>query len=131
MPITPKPGHRYERRDGEIVPYDRPNTYGAIKHFPHIVGGFTYAKDGSFYGSGVTFSLDLVKDLGPTDPRLKKPRKKAAKKTRKVRMYFYRDGDGQLCASQWAATAGWRHNASWGRYFSQIVSEPVPQKKKA
>jgi len=132
MPIQPKPGHYYETRTGEVVAYMGPSTSDLSGLYPHLVGQLTYTEDGFFLGPAAPDDNDLAKDLGTTDPRkLKKPRKAPAKKFRKVRMHFFRDGDGELCASQWKTTAGFLHNASWGRSFSQIVSEPVPQKKKA
>jgi len=133
MPIQPKLGHYYERRDTSIAgPATRHPSADQPGHYIWHVQWHTYTDYGRYSTCGSDFPFDLMKDLGTTDPRKpKKPRKAPAKKVRKVRMYFYRDGAGQLCASQWAAKAGWRHNASWGRYFSQIVSEPVPQKKKA
>ena len=131
MPIKPRPNHWYERQDGEVVQYDGPNGRPGGTRFPHRVGGHSYTDRGRYMAGRNPTSWDLVKDLGTTDPRLKKPRKAPAKKFRKVRMHFFRDGDGELCASQWKTTAGFLHNASWGRSFSQIVSEPVPQKKKA
>jgi len=131
MPIILKRRHWYKRKDGNIVQYDCPTPGRGPKYFPHRVGGLAYTNEGRYQGGNNPHRLDLVKDLGTTDPRLKKPRKKPAKKCRKVRVYFYRDGDGELCATQWKSTAERRHNASWGRSFNQIVSEPIasPQKK--
>ena len=131
MPIILKRRHWYKRKDGNIVQYDCPTPGRGPKYFPHRVGGLAYTNEGRYQGGNNPHRLDLVKDLGTTDPRLKKPRKKPAKKVRKVRMHFYRDSDGELCATQWKDTAERHHHASWGRSFSQIVSEPIasPQKK--
>lgn len=88
-------------------------------------------------------SWDLVKDLGTTDPRLKKPRKAPAK-VRKVRMWFVeidmRDG-----AAPWFynrptkdSAEGLRestiaHGIACGPAFSQMIEVPVklPKKTKA
>jgi len=131
MPIKPQPGHWYLTRRGEVVAYSGPNSGGFAKTYPHMVSHRPYTDDGRYVHIPRTcHDNDLVEDLGTTFPRLQKPRKAPAKKVRKVRMHFYRDSDGELCATQWKDTAERHHHASWGRSFSQIVSEPMPKRKK-
>jgi len=124
-----KIGHFYRRHDGEIV---GPATTDKCREYEIEVGGHYYnGKHNGFRRGHYALRWTLLEDLGTTDPRKpKKTRKAPAKKVRKVRVYFYRDGDGELCASQWKDTAERRHNASWGRSFSQIVNEPIPLPKK-
>lgn len=125
MTITPQPGHWYERRDGQIVTYESEAPNGRL-----VLGGIRYAVQGRLFRD-IPTRYDLVKDLGTTDPCPKKRRKKPVKKTRKVRMYFYRDGDASVHAIQWKDAAERYHNAQYGRIFSRIINIPILVKKKA
>ena len=129
MPITPKPGHWYETRIGDIVAYVGRNPHSSAITRPHMVGFLSYTDDGCFVSLDSPEPEDLFKDLGTTDPRKpKKPRKAPAKKTRKVRMYFYRDSDASVQATQWQDAAERYHNAQYGRRFSRIIEVPVTKK---
>jgi len=82
-----------------------------------------------------------MEDLGTTFPRLQKPRKKATRKTRKVRMWFMRVGtEGKICNNlsrdglrtmrRILMDADTDGHYVFGPIFSQIIEVPL-QKKKA
>ena len=143
MSIRPEPGHWYERRDGKVVKYTGPSTYDLASLYPHLVGIQSYTKDGFFFGPGMPDGKDITKDLGTTDPRLKKPRKKPAKKVRKVRMWFMQIGtEGKMCNNlsrdglrtvRRILRADMDSHYVFGPIFSQIIEVPVnlPKKKKS
>jgi len=120
MPIKPKPGHFYERRDKQIVQYNCPNCYVTKGTHPHIVGGHQYTDEGYYFGEQQRAYLstpdgaDLMKDLGTIDPRKKD----------KVLMHFYRDSDGDLCGTVLQGYAEDHHHASHGLAFSQDITVP-------
>jgi len=71
MTIQIQPGHYYRNRDEDIAgPMRRQTGNGA---FPWCMtdGGYvhSYLDDGRYYQDGCPSSLDLVDDLGDTDPR--------------------------------------------------------------
>ena len=139
MPITPKPGHWYKRRDGEIVQYEGPNNSSGRTTFPHRVGSNTYTDTGRLFVRGDPHTCDLVKDHGTTDPRKpKKPRKAPAKKTRKVRMWFMQVGnEGKICNNlsrdglrtvRRILLADTDSHYVFGPIFSHVIDVPVTKK---
>jgi len=76
MTVTPKPGHWYETRCGDVVAYTGPNRRSGNVRYPHTVGGMSYTPDGRYMANpsapSSTHVNDLTKDLGTSDPRLKK-----------------------------------------------------------
>ena len=137
MPIILKRRHWYKRKDGNIVQYDCPTPGRGPKYFPHRVGGLAYTNEGRYQGGNNPHRLDLVKDLGTTDPRLKKTRKAPAKKFRKVRMWcFERDSfisGKSIYAYDMKCTAIGQRNAMetrCGPIFSQMINVPIPSPKK-
>jgi len=127
MPIKLQPGHWYERKDGEIVKYDRPNGRIGRTHFPHIVGGHSYTDRGRYMAGRDPCSWDLMKDLGTTGPRHPKKR---VKKSRKVKMYFYRN-TGHWEVSEDKEFAKRHHYPEHGRVFPQIINFPIQKPKKS
>jgi len=140
MPITPKPGHWYETRRGDVVAYTRPSFYVTAISYPHIVGGLSYTADGHLISAEDPAHEDLVKDLGTTDPRqVQKPRKKATRKTRKVRMWFMQVGtEGKICNNlsrdglctmrRILMDADTDGHYVFGPIFSQVIDVPVTKK---
>ena len=132
MPITPRRGHWYERVDAKIVAYEHRNHSGLCDTYPHTVGGLDYSKDGRYIIDANT-SLDLEKDLGTSDPRLKKPARKPAekpakvqpKKFRKVRMYFYRHGRNNVSATDMPGVAATLHRPGASPIFDLVIDVPV------
>ena len=132
MPITPKPGHWYETRRGDVVAYTRPSFYVTAISYPHIVGGLSYTADGHLISAEDPAHEDLVKDLGTTDPR-------KTKKACRVRMWFMRVGtEGKICNNlsrdglrtmrgilMAADTDG---HYVFGPIFSQVIDVPVTKK---
>jgi len=130
MPIKLQPGHFYERRNMDVVKYDRKSKSGFADTYPHIVGGQTYTDTGRFYADGRLSFCDIVKDHGTTDPRkLKKPRKKRVKKLCKVKMYFYRN-TGPWEASEDKGFAERQHFPEHGQISPRTISFPLPRPKK-
>ena len=137
MTIQPQPGHWYERRDGEVVEYQCPNFGSRRDKYPHFVGCKAYTADGCYLDTpDGPHQLDLVKDLGTTDPR-----KAPAKKVRKVRMWFMEVGNqGKICNNlsrdglrtvRRILLADTDSHYVFGPIFSQIIEVPVTKKKKA
>jgi len=131
MPIKVKLGHYYERRDKGIAgPAERRKPWGLNEPYVWRLGMGTYTVRGELRKDGSESKFDLMKDLGTTDPRKPKKPRKAPAKVRKVKMYFYRDNDGDLCGSESRFVAeGWNHSEH-GPVFVQIIEVPL-QKKKA
>ena len=130
-----KIGHFYRRHDGEIV---GPATTDKCREYEIEVGGHYYnGKHNGFRRGHYALRWTLLEDLGPVDPRLKKPRKAPAKKVRKVRMWcFERDSfisGKSIYAYDMKCTAIGQRNAMetrCGPIFSQIINVPTPSPKK-
>lgn len=140
MSVKPKPGHWYERKNGMIVKYERASNVSCL--FPHIVGGASYTKDGLFYGDHDPSRMDLIKDLGTTEPRgIKKP----VKETRAVRIWIV---EATMSGRPWRYYSNTRNGARstrrflisrngdisdkliCGPVFSQIINVPIYPKPK-
>jgi len=133
MTVTPKRGHWYETRRGDVVAYTGSNFYSLAITHPHMVGFLPYTAEGYAFASSLPHKNDLVKDLGTSDPRPKKPARKPAekpakvqpKKFRKVRMYFYRHGHNNVSATDMPGVAAVMHRPGASPIFDLVIDVPV------
>ena len=73
MTLQLKAGHYYEDRGGNVI---GPMRAGERHEYPWTDGGYDWTSEGRWDCDGIASEWDLVKDLGPTDPRKWEPKGK-------------------------------------------------------